>query len=125
MIKFIQSYFNYKDDRGSIQGIINQGNWREVNLIESDKGVIRGNHYHKSSKELFIIIEGQIEVVVERVGKKSSNKETYTVKAGDVFLIEPMVLHSFNVLTKAKWLNMLNKRIEQANPDIHRITQHV
>ena len=67
MITFVDHYFEYEDPRGSITGLINQGNWKEVNLITSSKNSIRGDHYHKRTTELFIILEGEIEVISQRV----------------------------------------------------------
>ena len=67
MIEFIDSYFNFKDERGSISGIINKDLWEEVNFITSEKGVSRGGHYHKYTKELFFILHGEIEVVTQKI----------------------------------------------------------
>jgi mannose-6-phosphate isomerase-like protein (cupin superfamily) len=119
MIKFIDHYFQYSDERGSLLGLINQGNWEEINLITSQQDVIRGNHYHKDTIELFIILDGEIEVTVNLIDSQLS--ETYTVHGGDVFIIEPMVNHTFNVKKDSQWLNALNKKTNQEHPDIHRI----
>ena len=37
-MKIIESYFTFKDDRGLIKGIVNEGNWQEINYVSSKKG---------------------------------------------------------------------------------------
>lgn len=119
MIKFIKNYCENIDERGSLIGLINFGTWEEINIITSKKGALRGNHFHKYTSEIFIILEGEIEVSVNKIGKKDIEK--YLVKKGDVFLIKPMVNHVFEVKKDSKWINVLNKKINSTSPDIHRI----
>jgi dTDP-4-dehydrorhamnose 3,5-epimerase-like enzyme len=128
MILFVNRYFEHKDDRGSIQGLINKGDWQELNLITSESGILRGNHYHKKTRELFIILEGEIEIHTQQViddnlkGKVSIDM----VKTGDVFLVEPMINHIFLPKSFSTWLNALSEPLDQENPDMYRVaTNHV
>ncbi len=120
MIEFIDSYFNYKDERGSISGIINKNLWEEINLITSEKGAKRGGHYHKLTKELFFILQGEIEVITQKINSdnKLGEKTINIVKKDDIFLIEPYVVHYFNILEDSKWINVLTKKIDKDNPDM-------
>ena len=52
MYKIIKNYFNHKDERGEIKGLVNFGSWEEINYITSIEGTVRGGHYHKNTKEL-------------------------------------------------------------------------
>jgi quercetin dioxygenase-like cupin family protein len=119
MIRLINNYFRHIDDRGSLIGLINEGTWEEINLITSKKDIVRGNHYHNYTLELFIILEGEIEVTVQSI--EFDSMEKHLVRSGDVFIIEPMINHIFSVKKDSKWINALSRKIEQANPDIHRI----
>jgi dTDP-4-dehydrorhamnose 3,5-epimerase-like enzyme len=123
MITFIESYFTYSDSRGHIIGLINNGTWREINLIKSDAGIIRGNHYHKITTEGFAILSGKIEVTIQKVkaGHLIDNFEIYQVAESSIFIIQPMVWHSFNVQEPAVWLNFLDVSINKSAPDIYRI----
>lgn len=123
MIKFIKNYFEHRDERGLIKGLINFGCWEEINIIESDRGVIRGNHYHKKTQEVFIILKGKIRVSLQRVENNSlvGKIDKYIVKKGDIFLVEKNVMHSFEVLQKSIWINILSKRIDKKRPDIFRL----
>jgi dTDP-4-dehydrorhamnose 3,5-epimerase-like enzyme len=123
MLRFVNRYFVHTDERGSIQGLVNQGNWKELNLISSDAGVIRGNHYHKNTQELFIILEGEIEVQTQKVrhGHLDETISEYHVKAGDVFWIDPMPTHVFTPRKFSKWINALSEPVDKEHPDFYRI----
>ena len=123
MITFLKSYFSHKDDRGSILGISNKFNIEEINLIESKSGSIRGNHYHKKSFELFFIIEGEIEVIVQKVADDGlvGKQEKFIVKENDIFFIKPYVVHTFNIVKDSKWLNALSLKHDSDNPDFFRV----
>ena len=124
MIEFIPNYFEHSDKRGSFLGLINFGNWEEINFICSEAGTIRGNHYHENMDELFIILEGKIKIILQKVlgKKKLENKQkTFYVKEGDVFLIKKNVNHIFEIIEHSKWINVLSQKINKEKPDIHRI----
>lgn len=123
MLKVIKRYFMHKDKRGTLEGLVNFGEWKEINLISSLAGVERGNHYHKETLELFIILEGKVNIVLENVkdSKLVGNKTKQIVSKGDVFLIEPLVNHTFYVVEEARWINVLSKKIDPKNPDIHHV----
>ena len=123
MIRFIDHYFTATDARGCITGLVNFGEWREINLIRSDAGVTRGNHYHKTTEEGFIILDGCIDVVVQSVreGRAVGEKLVVRVKANQVFIIEAMVCHEFIVNKPAVWINFLSNAMDPGNLDIHRL----
>ena len=123
MIKFIDRYFSAPDQRGVIEGLINFGTWEELNYIRSDKGIIRGNHYHKHTLEAFIILSGKLKISLQKVinGQLDGEIEDYIVEKRQVFLINPLTLHVFNILEDSEWINVLSKRMDQNNPDIYRL----
>ena len=123
MLRFVNRYFVHTDERGSIQGLINEGTWKELNIISSDAGVVRGNHYHKNTQELFIILEGEIDVQTQRVseGHPEGKPSVYHVKAGDVFWVEPMTNHVFTPRTSSKWINALSEPVDKEHSDFYRI----
>lgn len=119
MISFIDHYFCVSDLRGSITGLVNFGEWREFNLVKSNAGVSRGNHYHKQTEEGFIILEGRIQVVCQEV--LSGIKQTHEVTSGDVFIISKMVCHQFIVIEPSVWINFLSEPMDSQNPDFYRL----
>ena len=126
MIEFIPNYIEYSDKRGSFLGLINFGNWKEINIICSEADTVRGDHYHKNTDELFLILEGKIKITLQNVldNKVLDNeKKTFDVQEGDVFLIKKNVNHIFETIEYSKWINVLSQKLNKDKPDIHRIVK--
>ena len=85
----------YSDDRGIIQTLVslNESQMRSAVLIESKKGSLRANHYHKVDWHYCYIISGSIEYYYRSV---NSDKEPMKIliKTGQVFYTPPMVEHA-------------------------------
>ena len=112
----LSPYVKRVDDRGGFCGIT-QERWAEVNFVETAAGQVRGNHYHKETRELFFIISGEIEIIVTDL--RSGERTEMSVTKGDIFIIEPYELHTFRTKTDAQWLNMLSKPHDPQDPDFH------
>ena len=123
MIKRIDSYFYHEDERGSLKGLVNFGTWKEMNMITTVSGTTRGNHFHRQTTELFIILDGKIKVQCQKVNSDQLEGEVVeeVFEKGDVFLIEPMTMHTFDVLEDARWINALDLPIDPKSPDLHRL----
>jgi len=122
LLKFIGRYFSHKDNKGSLEGLVNFGEWREFNMVYSEEGSIRGNHFHKDTIELFMILGGEIEVQVQKVagGLLVGESQKFLVQKGDVFMIEAEINHVFKVKKQSNWINVLSKAINKNKPDIHK-----
>lgn len=117
----IEHYFEHTDPRGTIVGLLNTGIWREVNLIASDAGAIRGGHYHKQTEECFLILSGSIRVKFRKPAEFGQDiKEEVLFQAGDVFIVHPLVEHIFEVLERASWINLLSIPMDAENPDFYK-----
>ena len=112
----IAPYFYFSDDRGRLVGVTQGRKWEEVNYVESAQGSVRGNHYHRRTVEGFYIIGGSIKVSLLDV--TSNSKREFRVGAGDFFVVQPNVLHTFEVLEDAKWINMLSRAMNEQRKDI-------
>lgn len=129
LFSLIPRFFEHADARGSIAGLINVGNWREVNLICSDVGAVRGGHYHKSTLECFMILSGRIHVVFRRpvdddIRSGAWEQASHDFVAGDVFIVEPLVEHTFYIQEAARWMNMLSEPLDPQQPDFYRYEIH-
>ncbi len=111
MIRFINPYFSFKDDRGLITGLIQEGNWKEINVIDSKKGTRRGDHYHKKCTELFIMLSGRVKVYLQSVDEPD-RQMIITFFKGDVFIVERGTYHTFEVIDNSTWINALDMVIK-------------
>jgi mannose-6-phosphate isomerase-like protein (cupin superfamily) len=117
-VKLCKPYQLLTDTRGLFRGIVNFGSWEEMNYIETKGGEVRGGHYHKETRELFFIIDGEIEIDVSNIA--GSSMERHIVKKGDIFIVEPFEVHTFRCLTDSRWINVLSKRMDELEQDFHR-----
>ena len=121
MITFFENYIIKSDSRGIMKGLINEGNWKELNFFSTKAGQVRGNHYHKKTDELFIILKGKIEIEWTEVDINGNNifeiQKEY-VKEGDVFVIKRKTRHTFIIIENTEWINGLSQKIDEKNPDI-------
>jgi len=113
----VQPYFCSVDERGAMLGIFQGYKWEEINYVESTKGSVRGNHYHKETTEGFFVIDGKIKVTLVNMTKDS--KRTFVAKKGDIMLIKPDTIHTFEMLENSKWINILSKPLSEKPKDIH------
>ena len=70
---------------------------------------MRGNHYHKISTEVFFVIDGKLELTVS----KNGITEKYVFVKGDMFLIPPYVVHSFEYLESTTLAAMYDIGVER------------
>ena len=92
LIDIIEPDFIFEDDRGLLAQLTHQP-YGQVNAVYSKKGAIRGNwHYHKTTKETFFIVSGEVEVSL----RLNDQQEKHTFKTGDMFIIPENVRHTFD-----------------------------
>ena len=115
----LSPYIARLDERGGFLGIT-QESWAEINFIETGAKQVRGNHYHKETRELFFIVSGEIEIVIDDL--ISGKHLEMSVSKGDIFIIEPYEMHTFRTKTEAQWINMLSKPMDPQNPDFHQVS---
>ncbi len=89
MLKQVDVDFKHIDERGSLVQLVHEG-FSQINVLQTRKGVTRGGHYHKISRERFYVIGGSVSVSL----KKENEKKEIVFKAGDFFEIEPYTIHS-------------------------------
>lgn len=91
LLEIIKPDFIFEDERGLLSQLTSEP-YAQINAVFTKKGAVRGNmHYHKTTKEAFFIISGEVEVVV----KFCDQEEKHTFKTGDMFKIFENVKHTF------------------------------
>lgn len=107
MYEILKPDFCHEDDRGSLVQLFHEG-WRQVNVVSSKGGTVRGGHYHKNNREAFYIINGSCEVTLALNGEQ----QTRTFKAGDFFAIEPNTGHTFKYLEDTLLVGLYDLGVE-------------
>lgn len=110
LINFIKPDFEFKDDRGCLIQLCHDG-WKQVNFIQSEGGVLRGNHYHKNNIEAFYVISGSFKLTLQNIS--GGDKEFYEIRSGEFFTIGPDILHSFEFIEPTLLVSMYDKGVEE------------
>lgn len=118
LIKFLQSDFSFKDDRGELIQLVHSG-YNQVNYITANQGAVRGGHYHKANTEAFYVISGSFTLSVTSLDL--SIEEEYSMRAGDFFQVPPNILHSFSFEQTSTLISLYSKGVENedGSKDIH------
>lgn len=111
------------DRRGSFMGLINQGNWKEVNLASTNAGEMRGGHFHKKTREIIFLLRGEAEVELKDV-RNPEKGERLTLKQGEGVEIEPYTLHTLKYLQDSEQVALLTERFEPSDPDLHTVAEN-
>ena len=109
--------FKHEDVRGKLLQLVSSG-YSQVNYIETQEGAIRGWHYHRINKEAFFIICGHLKVDLWKISKESfgvvgGSHEEVTLKSGDMFFIEPYVLHVFTYKSNTSLISFYSVGVEK------------
>ena len=100
--------FQHVDERGSLSQLIHDG-FKQINVLESKKGVERGSHFHKESVEAFYVISGSVKVTLWN----KNEKEEVVFNKGDFFEIHPFVLHNMLFLSDCLMVQMYDEPVEK------------
>tara|TARA_X000000950_G_scaffold252728_1_gene315096 strand:+ start:106 stop:564 length:459 start_codon:yes stop_codon:yes gene_type:complete len=94
----------FVDDRGSIQPLVDQM-MKSAVMIESKKGSLRANHYHKTDWHYCYVISGSIEYFHRPTGSKK-DPEKIIVKNGQMIFTPPMVDHAMKFPSDTLFLTL-------------------
>lgn len=113
----------FEDERGIIFDLVDKGDISHIGMITSKKGAIRGNHYHKTAKQITYMLSGKIELTTKDVSKKDSKSETIIMEQGHIVTIGPMIAHSIKALEETTFLIFTDKQRRDGGyeDDTHRV----
>lgn len=89
---FSKTITPYVDERGTITPLIEGIDFKSVLLIESKKGAIRANHWHKKDYHYCFLIKGEMNYYERAVGS-NEKPQKLQVKTGDLFYTAPRREH--------------------------------
>lgn len=112
----------FSDDRGAIIPIIDE-TMRSSVIIESKKGTVRANHFHKTDWHYCYVLSGEIDYLWRAAGDTSTPKKV-TIKQGECFFTPNMVDHAMVFTKDTVFLCLGRNPRDQASyeADIERIT---
>ena len=86
---------SFQDERGVIESLISFHEARigSVMLIETKKGSLRANHYHKEDWHYCYVVSGSIEYHCRTVGNNDC-PNTFLIETGQIFYTPPLVEHA-------------------------------
>lgn len=118
LVTILKPDFKFNDQRGSLVQLVHKG-YRQFNVVTTHAGVFRGGHYHKINREAFYVISGEFQLLLDKDGVH----EEYTFSAGDMFEIEPYVVHGFNYIQESTLIAMYDIGVELPDGGMDSYTQ--
>ena len=85
------------DDRGRIADAFFGVNINHVVVIDSVKGAVRGNHYHKETVQSILITKGSMEYWYKKLGENLPAQFVVAVE-GDVITSDNNEIHAMRML---------------------------
>ena len=111
----------FVDDRGNIQPLVDKL-MKSAVLINSKKGSLRANHYHKTDWHYCFVLSGEIEYFHRKTGS-NEEPEILIVKKDQMVFTPPMVDHAmkFNEDTLFLTLSRNSRDQDTYEKDVVRI----
>lgn len=115
-----------KDHRGSFTEILHMDDHGQISINVSSPRAIKGNHWHNSKWEKFLVVSGEALIRERRVGLDEHGERfpvaEYRVTGGDRKVVEmvPGMAHSIENLSETRDLVTLiwaNEAFDPENPD--------
>jgi len=112
-----------EDNRGSFIELIKSNAFGQVSVSRSQKGIIRGNHYHNTKNEKFCVIKGEAVIKLRNILDDKIISYYVSDKKMEVVDIPPGYTHSIENLTEGDgemiFLIWANEIFDPENPDTY------
>jgi len=87
----------HEDARGRIVDVFYHQQIEHVAVIDSNKGALRGNHYHKETVQHMLMTKGAMEYWYKPVDSDEP-AQYIVVRAGDLVSTQPLEIHALHIL---------------------------
>ncbi len=104
------------DERGAIIQVAS-GDWKQLNIVTSKRGTLRGGHYHREAVELFYVFKGRLEV--KSINVLNNDNESRVYEETQCFTIHPEEQHYMKFIDDTVLLILYSTVFNTANPDIY------
>ena len=103
----------FVDARGAIQPLVDEM-MKSAVMIDSKKGSLRANHYHRTDWHYCYVVAGTIEYYHRPTGS-TEDPECLIVKAGEMVFTPPMVDHGMKFPEDTTFLTLSRNHRDQAS----------
>lgn len=83
------------DDRGSFAEILKSSSKGQVSFSVTEPGQIRGNHFHTRKIERFLVLEGEAEINIKKIG--SNKRFTFNISGKTPCYVDMQVWYTHNI----------------------------
>ncbi len=97
-MKIIKIKTATRDDRGDISDIFYNHPTDHVAIINSKKGVFRGDHYHKLTTQHMYMSKGSLRYYYKKVDEDNDKVKSVVVKQGEMVTTGPNEVHALEIL---------------------------
>ena len=112
----LQPNFEHRDQRGKFIEVWRGEEWREMNFFTIHAGLTRGGHYHKETRELFYVVEGECEMRL--IDVRTGSESTFSFRKDDVVIVDPYELHYLTAHRESKIVSCLSLPHDDKHPDV-------
>lgn len=102
------------DERGSIVQVVS-GEWRQLNIVTSKQGSLRGGHYHRKTREFFYVLHGEVKT---KICTSDGKVHSYTFHSGDCFEVLEAEQHYLKFLKDTTLVVLYSAPFNNSNPDV-------
>ena len=99
----------FEDKRGSIWDYLTDENINHAGFLKTNKGSVRGKHYHKEQKQYTLVTKGKIRVVGKDLLKNNSKIEIQEMGIMEMVVFPPYYYHSIEAIEYAECLVFASK----------------
>src|SRR3990167_6922064 len=90
-----------QDKRGNIADIFYKENINHVAVINSKKGALRGDHYHKQTTQTMYMSKGSLRYYYKEYDKNKKQwgaTKSVVIKEGEMVTTSPYEIHALEIL---------------------------
>jgi len=88
----------FKDERGDIADILYKRPIEHVSVINSKKGALRGDHYHKATTQHMFMVKGSLRYYYRKLNEANDKTKSVVVKKGEMVTTPPFEVHALEIL---------------------------
>jgi UDP-2-acetamido-2,6-beta-L-arabino-hexul-4-ose reductase len=110
------------DTRGSFTQLFNSNENGQMSVIKFSPGSIRGDHFHESKIEKFIVIAGEAEIIFENLTSNEIKREVISDEKNQLIYAIPGWNHKIVNTSKTETLIIIawaNENFDKENPDTY------